>query len=276
MRAFRALIGAVALFSVAMAAALQETPKDHPSIPAFPGYTAVGAVAHDFGAFDFGVGGEQTKHLEGKTWSIEYAIGEGKKAAGPIELLRNYANAFKAHGGKIVTQQMSQGGGDATLSMPNGNGETWLHLGVNNDGEQYTLEIVETAPMEQKITISADEMTAQLAASGRIALYGIHFATSKAEITPDSAAVLDEVSKLLKNDSGLKLTIEGHTDNVGQKAANLDLSKRRAAAVKAALGERGIAAARLAADGFGDTKPVGDNKTEDGRAKNRRVELVKQ
>jgi len=276
MRAFPALVGAIALFTVVgTAAALQEVSSDHPSIPKFPGYSAVTGVAHDFGSYDFDLGNEKTKHVEGKTWSFEYQIDEGKRAASPLELLRNYGNAFKAHGGKIVMQQMGNGGGEATISMPNGGGETWLHLGVNNNGEQYMLDIVETAPMEQKIEISADEMAAQLASSGHIALYGIHFATAKAEITADSAAVLDEVSKLLKKEPGLKLTIEGHTDNVGQKAANLDLSKRRAAAVKAALVERGVAASRLSTDGFGDTKPVSDNKSEDGRAKNRRVELVK-
>jgi outer membrane protein OmpA-like peptidoglycan-associated protein len=95
-------------------------------------------------------------------------------------------------------------------------------------------------------------------------------------ITPASDRVLDQIVNLLREDTSLKLSIQGHTDNVGSKAANLDLSKRRADAVKAALVSRGIDAGRLTTDGFGDTKPVADNAAEPGRARNRRVELVKQ
>jgi outer membrane protein OmpA-like peptidoglycan-associated protein len=81
--------------------------------------------------------------------------------------------------------------------------------------------------------------------------------------------------KLLNADAGLKLRVEGHTDNVGGKAANQALSDQRAAAVVAWLASHGVTKARLAAQGFGDTKPVADNATEEGRAKNRRVELVR-
>lgn len=94
--------------------------------------------------------------------------------------------------------------------------------------------------------------------------------------TTDSAKILEEIGKLVSQNATLKLRIEGHTDNVGKSAANVDLSKKRAGAVKEGLVKTAkIDASRLTTDGFGDGKPVGDNKTEDGRAKNRRVELVK-
>jgi len=138
------------------------------------------------------------------------------------------------------------------------------------------MAIIETAEMKQKLEFSADEMAGQLAASGTVTLYGLLFDTGKTEIQPASNALLDEVANLLKQDISLKLKISGHTDNVGGKAANLTLSRGRAAAVLAALVSRGVGADRLTADGFGDTKPVADNAADEGRRKNRRVELAKQ
>jgi outer membrane protein OmpA-like peptidoglycan-associated protein len=160
--------------------------------------------------------------------------------------------------------------------MPLGKGERWLSLAFNNDAEMILMAIIETAEMKQKVEFSADEMAGQLAASGRITLHGILFDTGKADIQPASNPVLDEVAALLKKDDALKLRIEGHTDNVGAKPANLALSRGRASAVKAAIVSRGVAADRLAAEGFGDTKPVADNSAEEGRRQNRRVDLVKQ
>jgi len=111
---------------------------------------------------------------------------------------------------------------------------------------------------------------------GSVAVHGILFDTAKATIKPESAAALAPIGELLKTSPDLKLEIQGHTDNVGQVAANLKLSQERAAAVKDYLVKNfGIEAARLTTAGFGDTKPVDDNKTDAGRAENRRVELVK-
>jgi outer membrane protein OmpA-like peptidoglycan-associated protein len=116
-----------------------------------------------------------------------------------------------------------------------------------------------------------------LAAKGRWVTQGILFATGKAELRPESRPVLKEIAGTMKQHDDLKLLIEGHTDNVGSAASNLALSDARAAAVKAALvGEFGIAADRLATKGLGDTKPAVPNTTSEGRAQNRRVELVKQ
>src|SRR5262249_26128044 len=103
----------------------------------------------------------------------------------------------------------------------------------------------------------------------------ILFDTGKATLQPASDGPLNEVLQLLKSDESLKLRIEGHTDNVGGAAANQALSDKRAQSVRDWLVSHGIATERLTGQGFGATKPVADNSTDDGRAKNRRVELVK-
>ena len=116
-----------------------------------------------------------------------------------------------------------------------------------------------------------------LAANGRWATQGILFETGKAELKPESTPVLKEIASTLKDHPDLKILIEGHTDNVGQPATNLSLSDARASAVKTALASsHGIAADRITTKGLGDTKPAKPNTTPEGRAQNRRVEIVKQ
>jgi outer membrane protein OmpA-like peptidoglycan-associated protein len=116
-----------------------------------------------------------------------------------------------------------------------------------------------------------------LANKGRWATQGILFATGRAELQPESRPVLKEIAATLKDHADLKILIEGHTDNVGAPASNLTLSDARAAAVKAALvADFAIAADRITTKGFGDTKPAVPNATAEGRAQNRRVEVVKQ
>jgi OOP family OmpA-OmpF porin len=130
--------------------------------------------------------------------------------------------------------------------------------------------------MEQKVQFTETELATALEQNGSIAMYGILFDTGKASIKPESAQVLAPVGALLKSRAALKLEIQGHTDTVGTPAANLKLSQDRAAAVKAYLTQTfGIGGDRLTAVGFGGTRPVSENTSEDGRAKNRRVELVK-
>jgi hypothetical protein len=115
-----------------------------------------------------------------------------------------------------------------------------------------------------------------LAAAGRWATQGIFFDVGKSSIRPESTPALKAIARALEEHPDLRLLIEGHTDNVGDAAANLALSRARAEAVKAALVESlGIAAARLETAGLGDTKPAADNESPEGRSSNRRVEVVK-
>ncbi|MCW5774467.1 MAG: DUF4892 domain-containing protein [Rhodospirillaceae bacterium] len=138
------------------------------------------------------------------------------------------------------------------------------------------VDVVEVGRMERRmVDPKADEMKRGLDVNGKVALYGILFDFNKAEIKPESAGTLGEIAKLLQGNSALKLYVVGHTDAVGALAYNKDLSEKRAAAVVAWLAAKhGIARDRLVPAGVGPLAPVATNATEEGRAKNRRVELV--
>jgi outer membrane protein OmpA-like peptidoglycan-associated protein len=114
-------------------------------------------------------------------------------------------------------------------------------------------------------------------ATGHVAVYGIYFDSGKSLIKPESAQAIAEIAKLLKSQPALKVFVVGHTDNQGGVDSNMALSQARAEAVlKALVNEQGIAPARLRSTGCGQFAPVASNDSEEGRAKNRRVELVKQ
>lgn len=138
------------------------------------------------------------------------------------------------------------------------------------------VDIVETKPMEAKmVVVTADEMARGLEVSGKIALYGIFFDTDKTDIKPESKPALEEIAKLLKAFPDLRVLVVGHTDSTGEREYNTGLSRRRAESVVRYLGKQyGIASARLIPAGVGMLAPVASNRTEEGRAKNRRVELV--
>ena len=124
---------------------------------------------------------------------------------------------------------------------------------------------------------TAESLAGNINETGKAAVYGIYFDTGKAEIKQESEPALAEIVKLLNSDSQLKLYVVGHTDNVGLFEYNIKLSQDRAAAVvKVLIGKYGITASRLTPFGDGPTAPVASNKSEEGRAKNRRVELVAQ
>jgi outer membrane protein OmpA-like peptidoglycan-associated protein len=152
-------------------------------------------------------------------------------------------------------------------------GKTWIVL--DNKGSFYYQTIITEQEMKQEITADASSLMDELEKSGHVAVYGILFDTGKATLQPSSESVLNEIVKLMQDNSDLKLRIEGHADNVGAQAANQALSEKRAASVKEWLVNHGVAADRRSAAGFDDTKPVAENTTDDGRAKNRRVELAK-
>lgn len=151
-----------------------------------------------------------------------------------------------------------------------------LYLGESSSGNVAVVRVVETKEMETgKIrVVTAKEIGTALSDTGKIAVYGILFDFDKDVIKPESKRALDEIAQLLTSEPDLKLRVVGHTDSQGGADYNLDLSRRRAANVVAALvSQYGIAADRLASDGAGMTQPVASNDTEEGRAKNRRVEL---
>jgi OOP family OmpA-OmpF porin len=153
--------------------------------------------------------------------------------------------------------------------------ETNIWVVIAIDELNVSLVAVEEKQMTQSVRpLSAAAMRTELATSGHVALY-LHFDTDKAVIRIQDKPTIAEVKRLLSEDTALKLLIEGHTDNSGDSPHNSVLSEQRARAVRDSLVESGIDQQRLAAVGLGDTRPVADNKDDAGRARNRRVELVK-
>jgi outer membrane protein OmpA-like peptidoglycan-associated protein len=153
-----------------------------------------------------------------------------------------------------------------------GGRETWIALEAFNEGRTYELVILEMEPMTQEVT--ADAMYSALNKDGFMALY-INFDTGKSDIKPESIAIIEQIAALLRTHPELKVSIEGHTDNVGTPQNNKALSLQRAKSVMNAVVQKGIAATRMTAVGWGQEKPIADNRSEEGRAKNRRVEIVK-
>lgn len=154
--------------------------------------------------------------------------------------------------------------------------EIWVEAYVNpNLSDRYFLTVVEKKALEVKASLlPAEAMKTELDAKGHVALY-INFDFNKADIKPESQPIINEIVTLLKSNPSLKLTVEGHTDNIGTSLYNRRLSEARARSVVLALTTQGIEAGRLKAVGYGQDKPITDNSTDEGRSKNRRVELVK-
>ena len=140
------------------------------------------------------------------------------------------------------------------------------------------LYVVEVKPMDSaRVTVDAAALGGDLTRTGHAAVYGIYFDTGKTDLKPESEQAIGEIAKLLKTDPALKLYVVGNTDNVGGLDSNMKLSQGRAEAVVTSLTTtHGIAPARLRACGIGPLAPVAANEAEEGRAKNRRVELVRQ
>jgi outer membrane protein OmpA-like peptidoglycan-associated protein len=151
-----------------------------------------------------------------------------------------------------------------------------IAMAVNTTGT--TVHIVEGKPMEAGlVTASAAELAAGIDRDGHINVYNIFFDTGRADLKPESKAALDEVAALLKARPSLRVMVVGHTDSDGAFDMNMKLSADRAAAVvKTLTGTYGIAASRLGAQGAGPLAPVASNRTDEGKARNRRVDLVEQ
>jgi OmpA-OmpF porin, OOP family len=206
---------------------------------------------------------------EGDKTFLSYQYDEtAGNAPSYLQIRRNYQNAAKLLKAKILVDR------DRYTAMQIDNKGSRIYIGIElfNDGRTFSLTILEQKAMEQEIT--ANDMLQALQKDGFMALY-INFDTNEAIIKPESQGIIDQIVELMKSQPDLKLSIEGHTDSQGLPASNKTLSLNRAKAVIKAVSQGGINPSNMSAEGWGQERPVADNRTEEGRAKNRRVEIVK-
>ena len=248
--------------------------QDHPLFPTrMPGYSIRDCKTEEFGRYEFRTPNARVKvPVEGKFTFITYGLNPGAPEPSPTAVVKNYEAAIVKAGGKVmntfpnywVNGKFIQGDQEIWAEAERGNGRIWLR-------------VVEKKAMTQYIVADAAAMSSDLKATGHIALYGLYFDTGKAEVKPESKPALEEIAKLLKQEPALKLKVVGHTDLVGALEANMKLSQARGeAVVQALVTQYQVPAARLKGYGVGPLAPVASNDTEEGRAKNRRVELVKE
>ncbi|MEL1263489.1 OmpA family protein [Pseudoxanthomonas putridarboris] len=249
----------------------------------------------DYDAYPFWTGsGFET--VEGKTHAASVKAREGLHSMHEVrrnlEAMMAEAGGTKLFDGRIpkdaadsITFEQKSPYSDATsfgwgdydslvyrVDLPDGR-QVWVHARSEYLAAGWV--VVERQGFAQtSALLPADALKKQLDASGRVAIQ-VNFATDKADILPESQPQIDQVLALLRQDPALSLSIEGHTDDTGTVERNRTLSTARAASVVAALTGQGIDAQRLSAAGFGQDRPIADNGTDAGRAKNRRVELVR-
>jgi len=243
--------------------------QDHPLLSRIPNYYISDQANKDFDSYTSPYI-DKDNVWEGKLTKTNYSAKEGTKEFSFLQIVRNYENAIKKLGGKILLAETNR----LNAKIEKNEGITYVSVEAFNDGRNYTLIIVENKPMEDEVTIDAASLNKGISETGKIAIYGVYFDTGKSDIKPESKSTIVEIVKMLKQSSKLKLFVVGHTDIDGSLESNIKLSSDRAASVVKALIENGIQAARLKSSGVGPYCPVESNRTEGGKAKNRRVELV--
>lgn len=254
---------------------------DHPMLTRWPD-AYITDYAKNYGAEEFLVAGPpgtepERRRIEGDLTAIRYFYGDPATQPSPLQLIRNYQKAVEAIGGAVVYERLPQDadGGETTLNVEANGRDVWVKVVpdiFSAPAQSYQIVVVERAPLTQ--VVSASKLWDELDSAGFVTLY-INFDTGRYELKEDGARAVREIVQLLKDNPSLALSIEGHTDNVGDAAANKSLSENRARGVMNAVIAAGIDAGRLRAVGYGQESPIADNRTEEGRAKNRRVELVK-
>ena len=250
--------------------------KDVPYFTRMPNFYIHAMDNKEFDAYQL-FDGKQLVTVEGKIHQTTYYQKTDVTPVSELQIRRNFITAIKNMGGTILIEGKSALFEDARAMVTlvvgkvvKGGKEIWVEVWPWENS--YTLTVVEKEQMRQEI--SATDMLDALNKDGFVAL-DIHFDTGKSTIRDESRPMVDQIVKLLTDNADLKLNIEGHTDNVGDAKSNKMLSEQRAKSVMDALTKAGVDGKRLTAVGYGQDRPVADNRNEEGRAKNRRVELVK-
>lgn len=236
--------------------------------------------------------------IEGKSWKSYVAKSEGSNESWSLPYFeKSYDEAIKAAGGvkiydgKVSDKELEKLKQQAKYLGEEGSIDYWnepvkvylirrpagddIYIQLYGNTSSGALQILQKAPFKQTITmIKSDQIQKDLDEKGKSVLH-INFDTDKATLQPDGIEAIAEITKVLNNNKTLKLDINGYTDNSGNNAHNLQLSKDRANTVLNTLVTSGIDKSRLKANGFGAENPIAPNTSEDGKAQNRRVELVK-
>jgi len=243
--------------------------KDHPFFSRMPNFF-ITACSQSFNKLEYYVSDEATETKEGELTTISYSFPDDGSFTPPsqLQVIRNWENAIIKLGGKKIYV----GDQNLSYSLKKNSKEYIICVVMGNGNIIHDLDVLEIAMMKQEIT--ANDIMDALNKDGFMAL-NILFETGKSAIQQESLPIVDQIYQMLNSNASLKISIEGHTDNVGDAVSNKKLSNDRAKAVMDALVAKGIDKTRLSSLGWGQEKPVADNRTEDGRTKNRRVEIVK-
>jgi outer membrane protein OmpA-like peptidoglycan-associated protein len=275
---YRGLVILTLASRVGFALAQDDQPgsRDYPGITRMPNFYIYQFSDVQFDSVNFPVtqnGRKAEQTIEGHTIRFEYVQKDGTPAFSMVQIVRNLQNAARNVGGQVLDDSRGDNWYNSTLRLNRDGKEVWVLIESRSD--KYSQTVLEREAMKQDVVMNADQMAGGLESAGSVALYGIYFDTGKAEIKAESEAALVEIAKLMTQRPALRVFVVGHTDMVGDPAANLKLSLARAQSVVSALtGKYGVAAARLMPYGNGPYSPVASNKNEGGRGKNRRVELV--
>ncbi len=282
-------------------------PESTATLPPFPFFKIPDGLASPLSDAERNIGfdrehmivGDKILALEGKVFRYRFALANDARPYTDIEFQRNYSNAIETLGGREVSRVQftneandAFGGRDAvdahfhgmcasvdcdnhTYLIRKAGKEYWILVSTGAIPLHGGLVVLEKEGMKQSLGfLDAAAMKKALDANGHVALQ-VNFDVDRSTLRTDAAGVINEISSLLQANPSLRLSIDGHTDSTGGADHNRILSGQRATAVVAALVGKGTDKSRLQSRGFGPDKPVADNTTEDGRALNRRVELVK-
>ncbi len=256
---------------------------EHPFIKPFPGSALAENMSKytNFDSYKFYTINEETQKREevlvkGKKWVLLYEVrtpsGERVRDISKLEFFENYKAAALEKGGKVAYEDVGQ----MVLTIPREDGGiTWCRVSGNAGLGQQELVIIDEEGFKKSLTFGPVELKEALDKDGRVILYEILFDYDKATLKQESNQQLQHIVTLLIQNPDLNVEIQGHTDNEGEDEYNLTLSEQRANTVLQYLQLFGIDPDRLLAKGYGESQPVDTNDTEEGRAKNRRVELVK-
>jgi outer membrane protein OmpA-like peptidoglycan-associated protein len=310
MRITTGIVASVLLAAVAVGAARAQESADHPLVGRYEGSEIEAHVTRAFDEYVLPVGALQdgefaeTLRVEGEVTWIGYRVPDGRST---LEVFRNYQEHLSGRGFEelFVCESIdacgywfadrvfdtdperylhaADTGADEGVRYlaarrSGAGGEAYAQIVVYDDGNDVwtRVRVIEPEAREtDMIVVEADEMAQAVSAEGRVVLQGVHFETDEATIRPESEPQLEALAEFLSDHPDTDVFVVGHTDTQGTLEHNLELSQRRAAAVVEALtSEYDVSPDRLEPRGVGPLAPAATNRTEEGRAMNRRVVLV--